>query len=162
MANALIKTLKEYGIEDKVRNKIFMKEPKLNSLKIISITCNNASANTAMLDVLEVLLSKFLSRRAHVQCMAHTVNLMAKGILHPFEPVKPKSRLNDEVGPDPDFNDNIGLDELYAELKDIEENGNKAKDDIEGFVEVLEEMTDAEREKWDKEVEPVKNALYKT
>ncbi|KAE9387077.1 hypothetical protein BT96DRAFT_740055, partial [Gymnopus androsaceus JB14] len=53
--------------------------------KIISITCDNASANTAMLEDLKEILPNFLSKDAHVRCMSHMVNLMAKGVLCPFE-----------------------------------------------------------------------------
>ncbi|KAJ3751748.1 hypothetical protein EV360DRAFT_13467, partial [Lentinula raphanica] len=52
---------------------------------IIAVTCDNASANTAMLDELEEQLVGFLGKRAHVRCFAHTVNLTAKGVLRPFE-----------------------------------------------------------------------------
>ncbi|KAJ3766744.1 hypothetical protein FB446DRAFT_708378 [Lentinula raphanica] len=38
--------------------------------------------------------------------------------------------------------ENIGLDELYAELKNIEEFGEQDKDNIEGFVAMLDEMTE--------------------
>ncbi|KAE9403576.1 hypothetical protein BT96DRAFT_749923, partial [Gymnopus androsaceus JB14] len=53
--------------------------------KIISITCGNASMNTAMLEDLKQILPNFLGKDAHVHCMSHTVNLMAKGMLCPFE-----------------------------------------------------------------------------
>ncbi|KAE9383908.1 hypothetical protein BT96DRAFT_771023, partial [Gymnopus androsaceus JB14] len=52
---------------------------------IISITCDNASANTAMFDELITKLPNFLGKNAHVCCFVHTVNLTAKGVLHPFE-----------------------------------------------------------------------------
>lgn len=57
--------------------------------------------------------------------------------------------------------EDIGLDKLYTELKDIEENGDKGVDDVEGFVEVLLEMTEEEWEQWKEEVEPVRMALFK-
>ncbi|KAE9384083.1 hypothetical protein BT96DRAFT_755232, partial [Gymnopus androsaceus JB14] len=56
---------------------------------------------------------------------------------------------------------NIGLEELIVELKDIEENGEKERDDVEGFVEVLQEMSEEEREQWEKDVKPVRTALFK-
>ncbi|KAE9384084.1 hypothetical protein BT96DRAFT_751903, partial [Gymnopus androsaceus JB14] len=52
---------------------------------IISITCDNASVNTAMFDKLIMKLPNFLGKNAHVRCFAHTVNLTAKGVLCPFE-----------------------------------------------------------------------------
>ncbi|KAE9385495.1 hypothetical protein BT96DRAFT_785633, partial [Gymnopus androsaceus JB14] len=53
--------------------------------QILSITCDNASANTAMLEKLVKLLSDFQGLKAHVHCYSHTVNLTAKGVLQPFE-----------------------------------------------------------------------------
>ncbi|KAJ3816596.1 hypothetical protein F5880DRAFT_1455608, partial [Lentinula raphanica] len=53
--------------------------------QIISVTCDNASANTAMIDKLEILLPEFMGKLSHVRCFAHTVNLTAKGVLRPFE-----------------------------------------------------------------------------
>ncbi|KAE9384374.1 hypothetical protein BT96DRAFT_781023, partial [Gymnopus androsaceus JB14] len=53
--------------------------------QILSITCNNASANTAMLKELVKLLPDFQGLKAHVCCYGHTVNLTAKGVLRSFE-----------------------------------------------------------------------------
>ncbi|KAJ3832491.1 hypothetical protein F5878DRAFT_646736, partial [Lentinula raphanica] len=54
----------------------------------MSVTCDNVTANTSMIDELEFLLPNFPGQKAHVRCFAHTVNLTAKGVLRPFEPVK--------------------------------------------------------------------------
>ncbi|KAJ3745235.1 hypothetical protein EV360DRAFT_76516, partial [Lentinula raphanica] len=119
----------------------------------------------AMLDELEYLMEGFSGRKAHVQCFTHTLNLTAKGVLQPFESIKPKKTTNTGEADVPGEHaapENIGLDELYAELKNIEEFGEQDKDNIEGFVAVLDEMTEEERERWQCEVEPVKSALYKT
>ncbi|KAE9401147.1 hypothetical protein BT96DRAFT_767086, partial [Gymnopus androsaceus JB14] len=61
---------------------------------IISITCDNASANTARFEELVSKLPNFQGKQAHVHCFSHTVNLTAKGVLCSFEPVKPKARHN--------------------------------------------------------------------
>ncbi|KAE9389402.1 hypothetical protein BT96DRAFT_755484, partial [Gymnopus androsaceus JB14] len=53
--------------------------------QIISITCDNASANMAMFEELVKILPTFPGLKAHVRCFARTVNLTAKGVLHPFE-----------------------------------------------------------------------------
>ncbi|KAJ3969896.1 hypothetical protein EV361DRAFT_764249, partial [Lentinula raphanica] len=55
---------------------------------LFSVTCDNASANTAMLDELTLHLDDFLGKKRHVRCFAHTVNLTAKGVLRPFEATK--------------------------------------------------------------------------
>ncbi|KAJ3754844.1 hypothetical protein EV360DRAFT_30283, partial [Lentinula raphanica] len=52
---------------------------------ILSITCDNTSANTAMVDELSSLLPNFSGKNSHVRCFAHTLNLTAKGVLWPFE-----------------------------------------------------------------------------
>lgn len=56
------------------------------------------------------------------------------GVLKPFKPAKPKPA---EAG-----SDSSGLEELYAELKDLEMNGEQEDDDEEGFVDILNEMSE--------------------
>ncbi|KAE9392846.1 hypothetical protein BT96DRAFT_751726, partial [Gymnopus androsaceus JB14] len=58
--------------------------------KIISIMCDNASVNMAMFKKLAEILPNFQGKDAQVCCFTHTINLAAKGIHRPFEPVKPK------------------------------------------------------------------------
>lgn len=149
MAEALAKTLKEYGIDGKVSKNIIENENKANVPKVISITCDNASANTAMFPALVPKLPNFRGKKAHVRCFSHSVNLTAKGVLRPFEPVKSTEKAPDNL--------QVGFDELNAELEKIEE----SEDDTEGFVEVLEEMSDKEREEWERNVKPVRTALFK-
>lgn len=131
--------------------------------QIMSITCDNASSNTVMLDELKKMLPYFPGRRAHVRCFTHTVNLTAKGILQLFEAAKSvRERVSEggemtkENSPNED-----GLEELYAEIQDLEDHAADEKDYEEGFVAVMEEMTAEEREEWEEEVIPVKSALYK-
>ncbi|KAJ3715831.1 hypothetical protein C8R42DRAFT_538150, partial [Lentinula raphanica] len=82
-----------------------------------------------------------------------------------FEPIKRKRVADDEsnegVG-EHSAPEDIGMEELYTELQNIEENGDVEGDNLEGFVEVLNEMTDKEREQWGRNVAPVKATLYKT
>ena len=111
-----------------------------------------------MLSELVPLLPNFQGEEAHVRCFCHTLNLSAKGVLRPFEPSKPKIAEPNEAGVQVD---DTGIDELHAELRDLAENGEKEADDVEGFVDVLDEMTDAEKEEWHADVEPVRKALYK-
>ncbi|KAJ3963537.1 hypothetical protein EV361DRAFT_813310 [Lentinula raphanica] len=111
-----------------------------------------------MVDELEILIPKFLGRKAHIRCFTHTVNLAAKGILRPFEPNRGTTNVeNDHANAN-----SLGIEELNAELRDLEEHSNKDRDDEEGFVAVLEEMIAEERENWVRDVEPVKSMLYKT
>ncbi|KAF5362814.1 hypothetical protein D9757_014266 [Collybiopsis confluens] len=98
MASAVAEILKSYGIED----------------KLLSITCNNASANTAMLAELPKLLPNFPGLKAH-----------------PFEVCKGTA------------------------------DGNTDHDNEDGFAEVLNTMSDTERQEWGDAVKPIRSALYK-
>lgn len=95
--------------------------------------------------------------------MAHTVNLTAKSILCPFEPNKPKTdadgnKVNKE---DNDLEGGLAMEELRAELQDLEENGLCKGDDVKGLVNVLDKMTDIEKEEWAEAVMPIHRALVK-
>lgn len=116
-----------------------------------------------MIDELKELLPSFLGRRGHVRCMAHTVNLTAKSVICPFDPKQPKNNENDEgnEGGEDGLESGFGMEELEAELQDLEENGVTDGDNVEGFVDVLNEMTDVEREEWVEAVMPVRKALVK-
>ena len=119
-----------------------------------------------MFKELPKFLPKFAGTNTQVRCFAHTVNLTAKGVLRPFEPKKPKSDVSQSTT---DFeaaelaggSNDLGLEELRAELRDLEENGDQGTDDLEGFVEVLNEMTEDEREEWNEAVQPLRSALVK-
>lgn len=92
-----------------------------------------------MVGKLSELLPAFPGLAAHVRCFAHTINLTAKGVLRPFEAktvgqVEEGSELQTIV-------QETVIEELQAELKDLEENGKQTRDDLEGFVDVLKEMT---------------------
>lgn len=117
-----------------------------------------------MFEELAKILPTFAGLNAHVRCFAHTVNLTAKGVLRPFEPRKPKPGASDadiEAAELAGLADDAGLEELRAELRDLEENGAQERDDLEGFVEVLDEMTEEEREEWNEAVQPLRSALVK-
>lgn len=127
-----------------------------------------------MIDKLKNLLPNFLGRQGHVRCMAHMVNLSAKGILCPFEvkkQTKKKENSNDNKSTADDDNDDkaelsellVGLDieELHAEMQDLEENGECARDNEDGLVNVFEQMTITEKRSWANTVVPLRSALVK-
>ena len=113
-----------------------------------------------MVGKLADLLPAFPGLAAHVRCFAHTINLTAKGVLRPFEP----KRINGQVGEGEELEEiakETEIEELQAELKDLEENGEQTKDDLEGFVDVLKEMTEEERKEWNDGVKPIRGTLIK-
>jgi hypothetical protein len=54
-------------------------------LQILSITGDNASNNDTMIQYLGNALDKLPSPTNQMQCFAHTINLIAKSILKPFD-----------------------------------------------------------------------------
>lgn len=113
-----------------------------------------------MVEKLGELLPGFPGLEAHIRCFAHTINLTAKGVLRPFEPVKVKDAVaeGDELEA---IAKDAEVEELRAELKDLEENGEQSADDLQGFVNVLDEMSEEERQEWQESVRPVRGALIK-
>lgn len=95
--------------------------------------------------------------------MAHTMNPMAKSILRPFEPNKLKTDADGNKVDDEDdgLEGGLAMEELRAELQDLEENVLCEGDDVEGLVNVLDEMTDVEKEEWAEAVMPIRKALVK-
>lgn len=119
-----------------------------------------------MIDELQKILPNFLGHRGHVRCMAHTINLVAKGILRPFDTKQSKDTSGNENNGDDDDElatllKGINMEELQAELLDLEENGVRETDDDDGLADVLSEMTGEEKNEWAEAVVPLRTALVK-
>lgn len=137
-----------------------------------------------MLDELEIKVSDFERHASHTRCFLHTVNLIAKSLLGAFERKKDQKEFeltgwddsNDESGlareleelsqgcddeetsdvlPDLPENDELPLDD------DANESQGPTVDNVEGWVDEVEEMTDAERRQLKRAVRPVQLALMK-
>ncbi|KAA1479953.1 hypothetical protein DENSPDRAFT_744231, partial [Dentipellis sp. KUC8613] len=59
--------------------------------QILSITCDNASANDVMIDELADIVDEFPGPVARTRCFAHVVNLVAKSLLRQFDVPKTKA-----------------------------------------------------------------------
>ena len=53
--------------------------------KILSVTCDNASSNDAMIDELEQMMEEFAGDPNRIRCILHIVNLVAKSMLKQFD-----------------------------------------------------------------------------
>ncbi|EPS93985.1 hypothetical protein FOMPIDRAFT_1109429, partial [Fomitopsis schrenkii] len=53
--------------------------------QVLGVTCDNASANDAMINELEDILAGFPGPRARSRCFCHIINLVAKALLRQFE-----------------------------------------------------------------------------
>lgn len=64
-------------------------------LKILGVTCDNASANDAMLDELDSMLAHFEGEGMRVHCILHIGNLIAKTLIKQFD--VPQHKESDEI-----------------------------------------------------------------
>jgi hypothetical protein len=101
-------------------------------LQILSITGDNASNNNTMIQYLAGVLDDFPGPANQTQCFVHTVNLIAKSILKPFDVQKMKDihEFNDIAQALADLaeeRDKEGIDE------DIKEDGEEDEEDKEEF-----------------------------
>jgi hypothetical protein len=63
--------------------------------QILSITCDNASPNDAMIDALAELVIAFPGAANRTRCFTHILNLVVKVILRQFD--VPKAKVNEEL-----------------------------------------------------------------
>lgn len=89
---AFMNVLKNFGVEDKVRSVNSCQRVLLtyvaHVLQILSITGDNASNNDLMIQYLGNALDDFPGPTNQTRCFVHTVNLIAKSILKPFDTQK--------------------------------------------------------------------------
>ncbi|KAF8581722.1 hypothetical protein K439DRAFT_1353049 [Ramaria rubella] len=58
---------------------------RLTWYQLLSITCDNASANNTMSDQLDQFVKDFPREANRTRCFAHIVNLIAKSLLKQFD-----------------------------------------------------------------------------
>ena len=128
--------------------------------KMLSVTCDNTSNNDTMATELGALITAF-SPVNHTCCFAHIINLISKSLLKQFD-VKPKAD-------DFDDDDNASLFELIndietEELVAAQENDNDEladDDNVNGWVDEIEELTRDERANLEDYIQPAKRTLVK-
>ncbi|KAL4264915.1 Zinc finger BED domain-containing [Pleurotus pulmonarius] len=130
LAAAFARVLDDFGIGD----------------KILSLTCDNASANDAMIEELAKIVLQFKGEKNRVRCFAHIINLVAKSLLRQF----------DELA---DLAENLDMEDLQTRIE-VAASG-EDDDDVEGWVDELESMSDGEREAHRASVQPVCLVLVK-
>ncbi|KAF8546591.1 hypothetical protein OG21DRAFT_1373998, partial [Imleria badia] len=52
---------------------------------ILSVTCDNASNNDAMIKALSKMVPTFRGAASHTRCFLHIVNLVAKSLIRQFD-----------------------------------------------------------------------------
>jgi hypothetical protein len=114
------------------------------------VTGDNASNNDTMIQYLGCALEEFPGPENQTRCFAHTVNLIAKSILKPFEVQKMKDIQ--------EFNDVVqGLADTSEEENAKEEDEEEDEDDEDED----EEGEDEGEDEFDTSLEPIKSMLLK-
>ena len=128
--------------------------------QILSVTLDNASNNDTMIAELENLLDEFSGAANQTRCFTHILNLVVKSILRQFD--VPKSKADQAL--DDAARELFGLSENmeYEEEETRAEAGDDEEDDnVEGWIDERELLSDADREILDVDVQPVRLVLTK-
>ena len=146
---AFVNVLKTFGVEEKVRLLNSYQRSLLTRFayvfQILGITGDNASNNDSMIQYLGNTLDEFCGPANQARCFVHTVNLIAKSILKPFETRKAKEMQS--------FNDVAHtLADSASDFEEEEEDDDEDKDDS------GEEVDDNEL---DAGLKPIKTMLLK-
>ncbi|TFY73141.1 hypothetical protein EWM64_g10871, partial [Hericium alpestre] len=132
--------------------------------KILSVTCDNASANDAMIHKLEMLLPDFPGETNHTRCFAHIVNLVTKSLLKQFD-AKSKHGAPDseaELMPElEEIEDELEEEEAQARIEDAIESGEVDPKNGEGLVDEVAEISADEQKELAKNMRLVRLVLGK-
>jgi len=134
--------------------------------KILSMTCDNASNNDAMIDELETCISAFQGFQSHTQCFLHVMNLITKSLIWQFDVGKKEADCALEQ------NQSTIVSALVKELEGLSSGINEEEaamnldeddglEDAEGWVNKVEEMHDDACAEHAASILPVKLALVK-
>ena len=123
-------------------------------MQILSITCDNASNNDTMIEELANRLDDFPGPANQTRCFTHVLNLVVKSIIRQFDSPNSKNdkHLNEATNEMLSFAGNIELEG---------EEGRDEDDNVEGWIDEHELMTEEELEKLDDSVEPLRLLLTK-
>jgi hypothetical protein len=130
---------------------------------MLSITADNASNNDTMIDELSKLLRDFPGEANRTRCFLHIVNLVAKQLLKQFDVPRKgaDSALNEAEQQLLELAAGIDIEELVTAAELGAGAGSEGNDDIDGWVDEMEELDSDEREELEKSIQPVRLVLVK-
>lgn len=111
--------------------------------QILGITCDNASANDAMIDSLAAIMLDFPGEANRARCLAHIINLVVKVILRQFDVTKKKEKNNIPNNLNPDLA--MGAPNLAMDV----DGGDDEPDITEGDIDELVRELDKEEKEMD-------------
>lgn len=163
LALAFAGILDEFGISDKVCKHIFKyKLLTYVGWQILSISCDNASNNDAMISELANLVEEFPGSANQIRCFLHILNLVVKSIIRQFD--LPKAQADDILNEAKAELRNLAGNLELEEMDSQQESGTDEEledDSVEGWVDEREEMTAMEVETLDESVGPLRLMLTK-
>lgn len=130
------------------------------SSKVLGLTADNATVNDVMTDELEMLVDSFDGQDGRARCFGHIVNLAAKSLLRQFD--VPKKQAGAALDEAERALRALAIDvevELGGESEDLEDL--EDTDNIDGWVDEQDQMSDVEVEDLQESVCPVKFVLLK-
>lgn len=166
LAHAFAGIIDAFGVGEKVSYSSKYNGIKLTVLQFFSLGGDSASANDAMVDELANIMETFPGQKVRVRCFLHILNLVVKTILRQFD--IPKNLKKDIIAE--------AMQELEALPDNIEdgegdddddEGENKGlpdgedEDNVEGWEDEREGMTEEKISELDERVQPVQRLLLK-
>ena len=127
----------------------------ISVLKILGTTCDNASANDAMLDELELTLAHFEGKGTRARCILHIGNLVAKTLIKQFDIPQHKERENVAA----EVDEGREVDE--NEVMDVIGNDLEKDNDVDGWIDEAALMSTQEKASLEQNIRPVRSALAK-
>ena len=133
----------------------------LNTLKMLGVTCNNASNNDTMVEAMSenVRLPSFDGHRAHVRCFLHVLSLVVKSLLKQFDGRPDPEKAGMEDADHALLNLLEGLQGYDRVIED--DAGDEDDDPADDEVDTLQNMSEVERAQFEVQVCPVKVVLAK-
>ena len=131
--------------------------------QILSITCDNASSNAAMIEELELLLDNFPGAANRARCFTHILNLVVKSIMRLFDVPKDKKdglvdeellNLAGEIEAEEDAT-------IHENLADGDVADGSSNDNVEGWVDERIMMSRERLEELEDAIRPVRFLLTK-
>jgi hypothetical protein len=117
-----------------------------------------------MIRELETLLPGFPGPDNQTRCFAHIINLVAKSLLQHFD-AKKKARRADAgnriEGEITELAEGIDMEEMETRIQNLKQNADVQDDDVDGWVDEVELMSEQQREMLNGNVQPVRLVLVK-
>ena len=130
-------------------------------MQILSITCDNASVNDAMIDEISRILPNFGGKETHIRCFLHVLNLVAKAIIKMFDVPKGEKDPNEMSEAETVLAKLAEGIELEEEETRAQDTGVEDDDDVEDVSRDDVLLTDEEKEEFNEGILPIRLIIVK-